>query len=79
MAGVSGLRVAALAFAALALTAGVLQLAAFASAGWIRHLVLGIFACAVGLSVGAAVIAEVLRSRSSSRPPTDRRGGNGTE
>ncbi|ORV81105.1 hypothetical protein [Mycolicibacterium iranicum] len=59
----SALKIAALAFAALALTAGGLQLLAFASGGSPRHLVLGGFACAVGISVGAAVIAAVLRAR----------------
>lgn len=61
--GVSALRIAALAFAALALTAGGLQLLAFASGGSPRHLILGGFACAVGVSVGSAVVAAVLRSR----------------
>ncbi|WP_162562253.1 hypothetical protein [Mycolicibacterium iranicum] len=59
----SALRFAALAFAALALTAGGLQLLAYASSGWVRHLVLGVFACAVGTSVAVAVAASVLRSR----------------
>ncbi|QZT61389.1 hypothetical protein [Mycolicibacterium austroafricanum] len=59
----SALRIAALAFAVLALTAGVLQLAAFASGGWLRHVIVGVFACAVGLSVGAAAIASIVRSR----------------
>lgn len=57
------LRVAALAFAALAFVAGGLQIAAYVSSGFVRHLVLGGFACAVGLSVGGAVVGSVLRSR----------------
>jgi hypothetical protein len=57
------LRMAALAFAALALVAGGLQLAAFASSGFVRHLVLGIFACAVGVCVCGGVVASVVRSR----------------
>ncbi|MGP4057567.1 hypothetical protein ACTWP6_22560 [Mycobacterium sp. 4D054] len=57
------LKIAAAAFAFLALLAGGLQLAAFASGGWARHLILGVFACAVGVSVAAAVIVSVVRSR----------------
>ncbi|MDG4668525.1 hypothetical protein [Mycobacterium sp. 236(2023)] len=57
------LKIAALAFAGLALTAGGLQLVAFASGGSPRHLILGGFACVVGISVAAAVVASVLRSR----------------
>ena len=57
------LRFAALAFAALALAAGGLQLLAYASSGWVRHLIVGVFACAVGISVAVAVVASVLRSR----------------
>lgn len=63
MVGMVALRVAALAFAVLALTAGVLQIIAYASNGWLRHLIVGVFACAVGVSVGAATIAAILRSR----------------
>lgn len=54
---------AALAFAALAMVAGGLQIAAFTSTGFIRHLILGIFACAVGCSVIGAVVGSVIRSR----------------
>ncbi len=58
------LRVAALAFAALALIAGGLQVAAFVSSGFVRHLVLGgVFACSVGICVAGAVVASVMRSR----------------
>ncbi|MBB2991883.1 hypothetical protein FHR72_003373 [Mycolicibacterium iranicum] len=57
------LRVAAAAFACLALVAGGLQLAAFASGASPRHLVLGVFACAVGVSVAVAVVAAVWRNR----------------
>lgn len=60
---VSLLRGAALAFAALALVAGGLQIAAFASSGFLRHLILAVFACAVGFSVIGAVVGSVLRSR----------------
>ena len=55
------LKVAASAFAVLALLAGGLQLAAFGSGGSPRHLILGVFACAVGCSVGVAVVASVVR------------------
>ncbi|TPG33120.1 hypothetical protein [Mycolicibacterium hodleri] len=47
----TALRVAALAFGLLALCAGGLQIWAFASTGFPRHLVVGVFAVAVGLSV----------------------------
>lgn len=57
------LRGAALAFAVLALVAGGLQIAAFASGGFIRHLILGVFACAVGFSVIGAIVGSVIRSR----------------
>ncbi len=57
------LQVAALAFAALAMVAGGLQFAAYASSGYIRHVVLGVFGCAVGFSVIAAVVGAVIRSR----------------
>lgn len=57
------LRVAALAFALLALVAGGLQIAAFVSNGWLRHAIVGGFAIAVGASVLVAVIASVMRSR----------------
>lgn len=57
------LRGASLAFAALALVAGGLQVAAFASTGFLRHLILGGFACAVGISVAGAVVGSVLRAR----------------
>jgi hypothetical protein len=57
------LRVAALGFAALPLVAGGLQLVAFASTGFVRHLILGTFACAVGVCVIGGVVASVVRSR----------------
>ena len=60
----SVLTAAAAAFAALALVAGVLQLLAFGAGGSARHLILGVFACAVGLSVSGAVIAAIRRNRS---------------
>lgn len=56
-------RVAALGFAALALIAGGLQIAAFVSNGFVRHLILGGFACAVGLSVVGAVVVTWVRGR----------------
>ncbi|WNG86028.1 hypothetical protein C6A87_019275 [Mycobacterium sp. ITM-2016-00317] len=59
----AALKYAALAFAVLALTAGVLQIAAYASGGWLRHLIVGVFACAVGCSVGAAAVAAIVKSR----------------
>ncbi len=61
--GMSALKIAALSFAALALTAGGLQLLAYASGGWVRHLVVGVFACSVGISVAVGVVASALRSR----------------
>ncbi len=45
------LRVAGLAFGLLALLAGLLQLWAYGSSGGPRHLILGVFACAVGVCV----------------------------
>lgn len=59
----TALRAAALAFGLLALTAGGLQLWAHAAGGGVRHLVLGIFATAVGVSVFAAVVSEVRARR----------------
>jgi len=46
---------AGLAFGLLALVAGGLQLWAFDATGGARHLILGVFAAAVGLCVIAAV------------------------
>jgi hypothetical protein len=60
----TALRWAAVLFAALALVAGGLQWWAFAETGGPRHLVLGIFAVSVGISVLAAVIG----SRRGERP-----------
>lgn len=59
----TALRVAALLFALLVLVAGGLQLAAYFSGAFARHLIVGVFACAVGVSVGAAAIIAILRSR----------------
>ena len=53
------LRVAGLAFGLLALLAGLLQLWAFGSTGGSRHLILGVFASAVG----ACVIPAAWRRR----------------
>jgi len=64
----TGLRAAALAFGLLALCAGGLQLWAFAAGGSPRHLVLGVFAASVGLSVLVAAV-----SRRGPRWPGDRR------
>ncbi|MBJ7387069.1 MAG: hypothetical protein JHC55_21550 [Mycolicibacterium sp.] len=50
------LRVAALAFGCLALVAGGLQLWAYATTDGPRHLILGAFALAVGVSVISAVL-----------------------
>lgn len=50
---------AGLAFGLLALLAGGLQLWAFGVAGGARHLILGVFASAVGV----CVVAEVWRRR----------------
>jgi len=49
------LRIAGLAFGLLALVAGGLQLWAFGAVGGVRHLILGVFAGAVGICVIAAV------------------------
>jgi len=54
----TGLRAAALAFGLLALGAGGLQLWAFASSDSARHLVLGVFAVAVGVSVLVAAASR---------------------
>ncbi|BBY30978.1 hypothetical protein [Mycolicibacterium sediminis] len=51
----TALRVAALAFGLLALVAGGLQLWAYVASDGVRHLIVGIFAVAVGLSVFVAV------------------------
>jgi uncharacterized membrane protein HdeD (DUF308 family) len=67
----TGLRAAALAFGLLALCAGGLQLWAFASSDHPRHLVLGVFAVAVGVSVLAATVGPA--SRRGPRWPGDRR------
>jgi uncharacterized membrane protein HdeD (DUF308 family) len=64
----TGLRVAAVAFGLLALCAGGLQLWAYASSDHPRHLVVGVFAVAVGISVLAATA-----SRRGPRWPGDRR------
>ncbi|KAA0093213.1 hypothetical protein CIW49_27675 [Mycolicibacterium sp. P1-18] len=61
-------RVAAVAFGLLALCAGGLQLWAFASNDYPRHLVVGAFAVAVGVSVLVAAA-----SRRGPRWPGDRR------
>lgn len=59
------LRWAAVAFAVLALAAGGLQSWAFAATGGPRHLILGVFALAVGVSVLIAVV----RGRGRNRDP----------
>ncbi len=46
-----GVRIAGMVFGLLALAAGGLQLWAYAATDWPRHLILGVFACAVGLCV----------------------------
>ena len=51
------LRAAALAFGCLALVAGGLQLWAYATSDGPRHLILGVFAIAVGVSVVSSVAA----------------------
>ncbi len=68
------LRAAALVFALLAFVAGGLQLAAFFSAGFVRHLIVGVFACSVGVSVGVAAVASIVRSRRMSSELRDDRG-----
>lgn len=58
------LRIAGLLFAVIALAAGTLQLAAFVVSDYgVRHLILGIFALSVGVSVSIAVV----RARYSGR------------
>jgi hypothetical protein len=52
------LRAAALAFGCLALVAGALQLWAYATSDGPRHLILGTFAVAVGVSVISAVVVK---------------------
>ena len=57
------LRLAAALFACIALTAGALQLAAFAATSGLRHLVVAIFALWVGGSVAIAIISSWYRDR----------------
>jgi uncharacterized membrane protein YedE/YeeE len=57
------LMLAATAFGLLALLAGGLQGWAYVRTGYGRHLVVGIFAAAVGISVLSGVLAAVLRKR----------------
>ncbi|OBF20018.1 hypothetical protein [Mycobacterium sp. ACS4331] len=51
------------AFAVLALIAGGAQLAAFIASERPRHLVLAVFALAVGTSVGVAAVSALWRAR----------------
>jgi hypothetical protein len=60
---VNWLRVAALAFGLLALVAGGLQIWAYVATGFPRHLVVGIFAVAVGLCVAGAVVGAARHRR----------------
>ncbi|BBZ32090.1 hypothetical protein [Mycolicibacterium confluentis] len=53
----------AVAFAVVALIAGGMQLAAFIASERPRHLVLAVFALAVGASVGAAAASALWRIR----------------
>ena len=55
------LRLAAAAFAGLVLVAGGLQIWAFVATGAPRHLVVGIFALAVGVSVSIGVGTSMFR------------------
>lgn len=48
-------------FAGLALLAGGLEVGAYAESGGPRHLVVGIFALSVGVSVLVAVIRSIVR------------------
>ena len=57
------LRLAAMLFAAIALTAGALQFGAFMATSGLRHLVVGIFALWVGGSVVIATISSWYRDR----------------
>lgn len=50
------LRIAALLFAVLALTAGGLQIWAYVATGGLRHVVVGVFALAVGCCVAVATV-----------------------
>ncbi|AMO06993.1 MULTISPECIES: hypothetical protein [Mycobacteriaceae] len=59
------LRIAGFTFSLMALVAGGLQLWAYAESDWPRHLILGVFACAVGVSVLAA------SSRKRNVPPSE--------
>ncbi|MGW0160742.1 hypothetical protein ACWDUN_15660 [Mycobacterium sp. NPDC003323] len=63
------LRAAGVAFGMLALVAGGLQLWAYGDSGWVRHLILGLFAAAVGISVTAAALK---RSRQPGGMPARR-------
>lgn len=56
----TALRVAALAFGFLALSAGGLQLWAYVATDRPRHLILGVFAVAVGGCVIAAVVSAIV-------------------
>ena len=57
------LRLGALLFASIALTAGALQIGAFVVSSGPRHLVVGIFALWVGGSVAIAIISSWYRDR----------------
>jgi hypothetical protein len=57
------LRLAALLFAFVALTAGALQFGAFVATSGLRHLVVAIFALWVGGSVVIAIISSWYRDR----------------
>ncbi len=63
------LRIAGFAFGLLALVAGVLQLSAYVVSDWPRHLILGVFACAIGVSV---IIAS---ARKRNVPPSGSESG----
>ena len=68
----TALRVAALAFGLLALVAGGLQLWAYVASGGVRHLIVGIFAVAVGVSVFVAVVLRGTRPPAVSALPRRR-------
>ena len=63
------LRIAGFTFGLIALLAGGLQLSAYVASDWPRHLILGVFACAIGVSV---IIAS---ARKRNVPPSQPESG----
>lgn len=63
------LRIAGFTFGLIALVAGGLQLCAYVATDWPRHLILGVFACAVGVTV---ILAS---ARKRNVPPSESESG----